>query len=242
MINGESSGRFDLSTGSVTWGVKHIIIGILLVTLSLFSAAAVALVASELFLEQKDAVKTWVSVHVMGIAIVAIVWCLGLRHTRLPFAEFRLSRVKGPRIRTVLLMFAVLATSLVITSIYSAIVEWLAIDKLSPVIDYSDMLFDGVGVLLTFQAVALITPFYEELFFRWFVFRGLIPKVGPYGSMVFSAAIFSGFHISSLGVLIPIFITGLLLAWLYWRTGSLWASIGVHVGQNTLALLTTALM
>ena len=134
-----------------------------------------------------------------------------------------------------------LVASLVITSIYSEIVEWLEIDKLSPPAVDSDILFDGVGVLLTFQAVALITPFSEELFFRGFVFRGLITKLGPYGSMVISAVIFSGFHLS-LGVLIPIFITGLLLAWLYWRTGSLWAPVGAHAAQNTLALLMTLLV
>ena len=37
-------------------------------------------------------------------------------------------------------------------------------------------------------------------------------------------------------VMIPIFITGSLLAWLYWRTGSLWAPIGAHAAQNALAV------
>jgi membrane protease YdiL (CAAX protease family) len=55
------------------------------------------------------------------------------------------------------------------------------------------------------------------------------------GAIAASALVFSAFHLS-LGVLVPIFITGLLLAWLYWRTGSLWAAIGAHAGQNALAL------
>jgi membrane protease YdiL (CAAX protease family) len=42
-------------------------------------------------------------------------------------------------------------------------------------------------------------------------------------------------------VMVPIFITGFLLAWLYWRTGSLWAAIGAHAGQNALALGVQAL-
>ena len=238
MTDGGSSGRFDRHKEEITWGVKQIIVGTLYVTLSLFSAAAVALLAGNLYPEQEDAVATWVSVHLMAIAIMAIVWFLGFRHSRFPIAGLRLSWAQRPRIRTVLLTFAVLAASLVITSVYSEIVDRLKIDKLSPPAVNSDILFDGVGVLLTFQAVAFITPFSEELFFRGFVFRGLIPKFGPYGSMVISAVIFSGFHLS-LGVLIPIFITGLLLAWLYWRTGSLWASVGAHAGQNALALLAT---
>jgi membrane protease YdiL (CAAX protease family) len=42
-----------------------------------------------------------------------------------------------------------------------------------------------------------------------------------------------------LGVLIPIFITGFLLAWLYRQTDSLWTSILAHAGQNAAALLAT---
>ena len=60
-------------------------------------------------------------------------------------------------------------------------------------------------------------------------------------AVVASAAIFSIFHISqgSPGVLVPIFVTGLLLAWLYYRTGSLWASVMAHAGQNAVALAVT---
>jgi len=79
----------------------------------------------------------------------------------------------------------------------------------------------------------------EELFFRGFIFRGLLLKMGPWWAIVVSALLFSGFHLS-VGVLIPIFITGFLLAWLYWKTGSLWAAIGAHAGQNALALAAQA--
>ncbi|MED5568055.1 MAG: CPBP family intramembrane glutamic endopeptidase, partial [Chloroflexota bacterium] len=48
---------------------------------------------------------------------------------------------------------------------------------------------------------------------------------------------FSSFHILfSIGVLVPIFVTGMLLAWLYHRTGSLWPGIAAHAGLNALAV------
>ena len=242
MTNNKSSWRPDRRVRGVSWGVKHIIVGTILVILSLFTAAAAALVAGELYPSQEDAVATWISVHLMAIAMVSIVWYLGARNSRFPIIiAFSLRWVRRPYWRTILLMFGVLAASLVVTSIYSQMVRWLGLEILSPPVVDSNILFDGMGVIWTFQALVLITPFSEELFFRGFVFRGLISKLGPYGGMVISAAIFSCFHIS-LGVLIPIFITGLLLAWLYWRTGSLWASIGAHAGQNALALLSTVLI
>lgn len=221
--------------GQVPWGGWQIAAGIILVMFFLFSAAALAPVFGTLYPEQKDAVATWVSVHLMAVAIVATVWYFGLRHSRYPLVLLRLSRVKWPRKRTVLLMLGAMATSLIATSVYAGIVGWLGLDKLStPPVD-SGILFDGPLILLTFQALAFITPMSEELFFRGFIFRGLMPRVGPWVAIAASAAVFSAFHLS-IGVLIPIFITGLLLAWLYWRTGSLWAAIGAHAGQNALAL------
>ncbi len=226
--------------GAVTWGGWQIAAGIGVVMISLFAAAAAAFAIGSLYPEQQDAVATWISVHLMGLAIVATVWYLGLRHSRDPLAVLRLSGVQWPRKRTILLMFGVLAASLIATHIYSVIVEWLDLDQFAtPDVD-SDIFFDGPAVLLTFQALAFITPISEELFFRGFIFRGLLPKMGPWGAIAASALVFSAFHLS-LGVLVPIFITGFLLAWLYWRTGSLWAAIGAHAGQNALALGVQAL-
>ena len=237
---GAPADRAGQRMGAVAWGGWQIAAGIIVVMISLFAAAAAAFAIGSLYPEQQDAVATWISVHLMGLAIVATVWYLGLRHSRDPLAVLRLSGVQWPRKRTILLMFGVLAASLIATHIYSVIVEWLDLDQFAtPDVD-SDIFFDGPAVLLTFQALAFITPISEELFFRGFIFRGLLPKMGPWGAIAASALVFSGFHLS-LGVLVPIFITGFLLAWLYWRTGSLWAAIGAHAGQNALALGVQAL-
>lgn len=230
-----SSGRVPRRMGGVTWGGGQIILGIIVVILALFSAAMVASLLGSLYPEQEDAVATWISVHLMSLGIIATVWYFGLRHARYPLVVLRLSRVRMPRKRTVLMMFGVLATSLIATSIYAGIVDSLGWDILTPPDVESDIIFDGPAMLLTFQALAFITPLSEEIFFRGFIFRGLLPKMGPWLAIVVSALVFSVFHLH-FGVMIPIFITGFLLAWLYWRTGSLWASIGAHAGQNALAI------
>ena len=149
-------------------------------------------------------------------------------------ARFRIQQKKAPLER------GSEGVSLIATSVYAGLVDYFGLDKLSSPEIESDIFFDGPAVLLTFQALAFITPMSEELFFRGFIFRGLLPKLGPWGAIVASALVFSAFHLS-LGVLVPIFITGFLLAWLYWRTGSLWAAIGAHAGQNALALGVQAL-
>ena len=128
-----------------------------------------------------------------------------------------------------------MATSLSATVVYAVIVDLLGVEALVPEGVESDIFFDGTAVLLTFLALAFITPLSEEVFFRGFIFNGLLARMGPWGAMVASALVFSAFHLS-IAVVIPIFITGFLFAWLYWRTGSLWAAIGAHAGQNALAL------
>lgn len=221
--------------GGVTWGGGQIILGIIVVIFALFSAAMVASLVASVYPEQEDAVATWISVHLMALGIFATVWYFGLRHARYPLAVLRLSRVQRPRKRTVLMMLGVLATSLTATSIYAGLVDALGWEILIPPSVESDIIFDGPAMLLTFQALAFVTPLSEEIFFRGFIFRGLLPKMNPWMAITVSALVFSVFHLS-IGVMIPIFITGFLLAWLYWRTGSLWAAIGAHAGQNALAV------
>ena len=221
--------------GGVTWCGGQIILGIIVVIFALFSAAMVASLVASVYPEQEDAVATWISVHLMALGIFATVWYFGLRHARYPLAVLRLSRVQRPRKRAVLMMLGVLATSLTATSIYAGLVDALGWEILIPPSVESDIIFDGLAMLLTFQALAFVTPLSEEIFFRGFIFRGLLPKMNPWMAITVSALVFSVFHLS-IGVMIPIFITGFLLAWLYWRTGSLWAAIGAHAGQNALAV------
>lgn len=200
---GGAAGRETRKNEGVTWGVWQIVTGIILVIFSLFTAAAAAAVLSSLYAEQEDALATWISVHLMALGIVATVWFLGLRHSRYPLAALRLSGIRLPRKRTVLLVVLVLAASLFATSLYSIIVDLFDAEALSPREVDSDLFFDGFAVLLTFQALAFITPLSEEIFFRGFIFGGLLPRLGPWPAIVISALVFSAFHFS-LGVLIPI--------------------------------------
>ena len=224
----------------VTWGGGQIIAAVILVLLALFTSALVASVIASLYPEQEDAVATWIAVHVMALSIITTIWFLGLRRSMDPLEALGLKGIRLPRAGTVLLMMGVLATSLIATSLYAGLVERLDLDILSPPEVGVDIVFDGPAALLTFQALAFITPLSEEIFFRGFIFGGLLARLGPWRAIVTSALVFSAFHLS-LGVIVPIFITGFLLAWLYWRTGSLWAAIGAHAGQNALALGVQAL-
>jgi len=91
------------------------------------------------------------------------------------------------------------------------------------------------GVLLALSAVVM-APLMEEVFFRGFLFRGLLARCGPVWSAVISAALFAAVHREPSRIL-PLFVAGLLLAWVYYRTRSLWTSIALHASVNALVFV-----
>lgn len=104
-----------------------------------------------------------------------------------------------------------------------------------------DELFDSRVVLpLAGVATVIMAPLAEEIFFRGFIFAGLIRPFGVYGAMAASGVLFGMFHITSadtVGLILPFAIVGALFAWLYHRTGSLWASIAAHLVFNLVSFV-----
>ena len=78
-----------------------------------------------------------------------------------------------------------------------------------------------------------VGPVAEELLFRGVVYPTLRRRTGPVIAMLVSAAVFSAIHTSLVGF-VPIMGLGVLLAYLYERTGSLISSLTVHIVHNTL--------
>jgi membrane protease YdiL (CAAX protease family) len=78
---------------------------------------------------------------------------------------------------------------------------------------------------------AFVGPFIEELFFRGFMYGALKRYVGIFASMALTSAVFAMLHAHIVGFL-PIMMLGMLLAYLYEKTGTLVAPITVHMIHN----------
>lgn len=89
--------------------------------------------------------------------------------------------------------------------------------------------------LLFFIGGAVIAPVVEEIFFRGFVFAGLRPRYGWQKAAVISAVLFALLHFT-LTAILPIFILGLIFAYLYQISESIWPPILMHMLTNALAL------
>ena len=225
----------SVKPGAVPWRGGQVALGIILVAVSIVPVTAIAIGIGRMAGQYDVAMATWLSVHLMGLAIIGVVWRFGISRFNAPLSTLGLTPIVGSRFKTVLMTAGTLGASLAATVVYGALISLMDSDILSPPDISSDIVFPGLAAVFTFQALAVATPVVEEVFFRGFVFSGLVPRFGMGWAMVASAVVFSVFHLA-LGVLIPIFVTGLLLAWLYQRTGSLWPSIVAHAGQNALAV------
>ena len=83
---------------------------------------------------------------------------------------------------------------------------------------------------------AIFAPLVEEIFFRGFLFQGFRERYGWATAMVLSAGIFAAAHLD-LVVLIPTFILGCLLAYVFHRSNSIWPGIILHFLVNSFGLL-----
>jgi len=90
-------------------------------------------------------------------------------------------------------------------------------------------------LLLTALLACLIGPVAEEFFFRGVVYAAIRHRTGRSIAMLISGSLFAAIHTNLMGFL-PISALGFLLAYLYERTGTLTASIIVHVFHNSLLL------
>jgi len=88
---------------------------------------------------------------------------------------------------------------------------------------------------LAVLAIVGLAPIAEELFFRGVVFNAFKRERGRRWAYIGSAALFAVIHLSVVA-LVPIFLLGLALAWVYERTGSLLAPIVMHAVVNGISV------
>ncbi len=88
----------------------------------------------------------------------------------------------------------------------------------------------------TLIAAVIVAPICEEVFFRGFVFAGLCRGMPVGWALVLSALIFATTHADP-GSFVVLFAIGLALAFLRWRTHSIWPGIALHALNNGAAAI-----
>ena len=98
-----------------------------------------------------------------------------------------------------------------------------------------EMMLNG-PIWIVLISVSIFAPFFEEWLCRGIILRGLLKKVKPGWAIVISAAIFGLIH-GNLWQAIPAFIIGVILGYVYYKTGSLKLTMLMHCVNNTLSVI-----
>jgi len=118
--------------------------------------------------------------------------------------------------------------------IHNLIITALGIDT------QGQQIFDVINAIDSpvwfFLAAVVAAPLVEEIFFRGFLFQGFRKRYGWLPALLLSSSIFAAAHLDPVSF-IPTFILGVVLAYLYHRSNSVWPGIIFHFLINASSTL-----
>lgn len=174
--------------------------------------------------------------QILGLALLAYI--LARLHSSRPAAFLRLRGGDG---RLIVLSMVGLAA-------LTPAVQWLGhVNESIPLPDFirgfeqsqleliERVLRIETGLLFNLVTLAITPAICEELLFRGYVQRQLERGAGLRTGIILSGVLFGLYHLR-LSQALPLIVLGIYLAYLVWRTGSLWPAIAVHFFNNALAV------
>ena len=214
------------------WGISDISVGLLLMVAGTI-LIKVFLLNDALIISDSTALTTTIALFISAGLLVLVV--IGLTIFKYKCSLQLLGLTSKFYAGHYWLALAILGGSLFANSVYFLIVSTLDLEILIPT--GIPVIIVGEGIYRVFNSFSLGVwgPFAEEMFFRGFILSGLTTRFSVTFALIASSLIFGLSHIA-ISVIIPVFISGILLGVLYIKTRSIWPCIAAHGAQNLLAL------
>ena len=215
----------DRAVAPVPWTVRDTWIGAGMLVIWIAVTLAVSLWA-RLYDVDLD-LGLYVNLAEMGLLVP--VWLLAVRKAPGGWQAVRLRRFTPGAVG---LGCGLMIASFLVNLVYSVFLMQFGLQMqtdLAPILAQLDSPFAFV------VGAAVVAPVVEEIFFRGFLFAGLRQRYRWQVAAVVSAGLFAVIHLQPLAVL-PILLLGLIFAFLYQWSGSIWPAILMHVSTNTLAV------
>ena len=216
----------------VGWGVWDVTLGTGFYVIQAISILAIMLVVARVVDVEYTGVPLLVGMLLVQLALPLTVWIFVVLRRKVRWSALGLGR--RPAWRDAGWGGVVLILEIAAQMVYYVGLEALGVDtedlSPAPFVEAGSEYLIGLAIL----AIA-VAPIAEELFFRGFVFAGLSGRWGPWWAGGISALLFMAAHVEPLSFP-PLFVLGLLLAWLYHRTRALWGPMLVHFANNAIAV------
>ncbi len=168
------------------------------------------------------------------VVILLLVWIVRL--TKVPLRDYLALRWPGPK--DFAIGFAALAALLGATGLIAAV-----LGEQSPAFvsdTFTSAQSAGLLPLLLISFVFL-GPLQEELVFRGFFMRGLMPAIGVWPAIVLTAAVWALSHGQYQWFFVgEIFALGLLFGWVRYRSASTILTFVLHAAVNAMAVIAAA--
>jgi membrane protease YdiL (CAAX protease family) len=180
--------------------------------------------------------------HLPSLLIVAnllsfglvIVWAV--RRTGLPFLEALPFAAVGPAVYLPLII--TIAGFGILLSEADNLVRWVL-----PMPEFVAEAFRqiGGGGAASLLAIVVVAPVVEELLLRGIMLRGFLGRYRPGTAVILSALIFATMHLNPYQFASALAM-GLVLGWIFYRTGSLWPCIIGHALFNAQGFILTTVL
>ncbi|EGQ21756.1 CAAX amino protease [Sporosarcina newyorkensis 2681] len=219
------------------WGKKELfqLLFLVLVLIPLFIEYLLMNYLTNLF--QNDLYSGTLIGFIMSIIFMTGLYVVALRPKQLGWREVGLNRFSR--------------------SYWGPIIGWTVVLIIGSILMVFLMSFVGIGVdnsktesvqthlspltfFIAFVSACIISPVYEEIFYRGFLYRWFRSRYGLAFGMIGSSFIFMLVHIPNYNVLPVTFVSGLLFSWTYEKTGSVFPGMIIHGAFNAIALFLTA--
>lgn len=226
------------------WRVRDVLAGGLLAVIGFFVVLgiSVAVIVSGDYARTDPSVALLLTLTTLGLEVWLGAIVLGLaRLRRLPLAALGLRR--GP-VRWSYIPMALFGAYGCVIAYAGAValverVTGLDLASIREGNQIPDDLPRTAAIWITLGlAVVVAAPLSEELFFRGLVFRGIAGRFGMVAGVVLSGIAFSLVHFN-VSVVVPFTLIGMVFAWVYRASGSLWTTIAAHAIFNGVSFVAT---
>ncbi|MFC8151354.1 CPBP family intramembrane glutamic endopeptidase [Bacillus paralicheniformis] len=216
-----------------------------LVCLLLIAFAAVPIFIEYLLKNALDLLlgKGMSSAMLMGIAMAAAfilsLYDIALKPDRLSWREIGISRF-APAYWIQIAGWTVFL--IVMTSAIMEILTWFGAGYENTKTKTITADLSWLNIAMSFASACIVSPIYEEMFYRGFLYRWFRAEFGVVWALVASSALFMIAHIPTYNTLAVNFATGLVFAWTYEKTQSIIPAMLIHSLFNAILLFFTILL
>lgn len=170
----------------------------------------------------------------IAIILISGTYLIALRPKRLSWTEVGLKKFAKEDWKLIVLYTMIVMIGAIVITILTSFIGNTWENSKTEAIQQSKSFF---SIVIAFISAAVISPIYEEIFYRGFLYRWFRTRVGFAGALLLSSMIFTIIHIPTYNAMPVNFFSGIIFALAYEKTNSIWPSILIHGISNGIMVL-----